>query len=173
LKEKDKMKPKKPDFLNLLSSKTKGVGECKGVRGFLANTWRQLLFESNMNATKFISLMGIWLSKDASQRKNSGVVGAASARSNLVKAMWAKTMTWKVLCTSARVLGVVRVRCTFEWYWANGRSIVTVGELDISAEAGDTGDEDDDELAQAQTQAQQEPPPWAEPSGDDRSHPPL
>lgn len=149
---------KKKDFVHLLSSPSKGVGECRGVRGFLANTWRQLLFQANVTPTKFTSLLSVWLRKDSAKRKNAGVVGDSSARNNRLRAMVANSMTWKVLCSSASILGVVKIKCTFEWVWANGRSHITYGELDLS-DADNSPDDPDDDFVKA---ASDESPPWVD-----------
>ena len=101
------------DLHELLLSSTKKVEETVGLNGVLARLWRTILFDLSLNIGRMDHCLNKHIEK---ARKNTRDPGASEHynKGNLRRALAKPEMTFKVLVTALRVIGVKRLRMGVE-----------------------------------------------------------
>ncbi len=120
-----------------------GAGVPTGVEGVLANIFRAIAIERNLNETSFGKLVNSFIAR--SDRRHDSKVKQNGHRGNLTKAAASDKLTLRSFCTLSQVIDVVEQEITIVSRFRDGQVITTSQNVQY-AQVGDPGDLDDENL---------------------------
>lgn len=129
---------KKFESSRIFKSDTAGIGETRGVGGILAEVWRKTQSAINLPPARFETMLNEYVSNLKHLKSESRLVKVFT-KGNLRREFEKPTMTFKVLLKGFKLIGVVRLRVSFELEFQSGtkryvETTVDLGRVDTATQ---------------------------------------